>query len=311
MYIRQYNCIKVREILEKENNMQKNNGAILLLLGETYGQLDEYEKLSSVLLDDALKVHRYEKKRDFLKERYWRKNFNQGVESMNDKNYQTAARDLEYAVRIDPDKPESYRLLGQIYAEVQSYDKARNAYHTHIDLDKKDWLSCNNLAEFLFYDQQYEDAIRYSNMALNRNSQFQPAQIRIAECHAKLNHVDEALEAFEEAKKMGEHVDILEAYGKFCLKHRKYELAKTQFTRALSLSQSKVEFHKYLAECCYWLDEFYNVAKYYEKYLLENPEDIEAMKNLLVAYERTGDKENFGRVKKILDQISSRHSVIE
>ena len=171
MYIRQENWTKVREILEQENRIQKNNGEILLLLGETYGELDEYEKLGSVLKEKTLKDHPYNKKGEFLREKYWRRNFNRGLESFNEKSFRTAVRNLENAVVIDPDRPEPHRLLGEIYVKLESYDKARQAYQTHLELDEKDWFSCNNVAELFFHSHNYEEAIRYSTMALERNPQ--------------------------------------------------------------------------------------------------------------------------------------------
>lgn len=306
MYIRQENWTKVREILEQENKIHKNNGEILLLLGEMYGELGDYKKLDSVLKEKTLKDQPYNKKGEFLREKYWRKNFNKGLESFNEKRFQTAARNLENAVIIDPGRPEPHRLLGEIYAKLESYDKAKQAYEIHLKLDEKDWFSCNNVAELCFHAHDYEETIRYSNLALERNPQYQIAQIRIAQCKVKLNRVDEALAAFEQAKTMGESLNLLDAYGKYCLENKRYELAKVQFTRALALSNANVQFNKYLAESCYGLGDFYGVAAHYKVYLSQNPEDLDALKILLIAYDRMGDRENFKQIKNKINEMKSK-----
>lgn len=308
IYMKQENWNKTREILETAKGRNGRDGEVLILLARTYGELGEYEKMNQILHDPVLKGYSYQKQVNYLTEKHWRQNFNSAVSWAEKKDNPKAAACLKNAILIDPQKPEPYRLLGDLCVQLQTPNEAIDAYRKYVELDKKDWVSCNNLAELLYRAGKFDESVVYSQETFRRDPTQMPAEMRIAYCRMELNQKEEAERAFESAMQLGVTVELCEEYGKLCLSNKKFQQAKSLFTKAvyrlLADPKNCNRFYKYLAECCWGLEDYQNVAFYYEKYLLESQNDEDALKSLLIAYDRTDDKENFLRIKKLLDQIN-------
>jgi tetratricopeptide (TPR) repeat protein len=300
IHIRQQDWTKAKEILEQARTGNPGDGETLILLARVYGELGEYEKMSQILTDSALKGYTYQKEVNYLTEKHWRENFNRGIECAEKKDLRKAVEYLKNAVVIAPLKEEPYRLLGDFWVQLQSPNEAIEAYEKYVEFNKKDGFTCDNLSELLYRAGNMDKAIHYSRETLRRIPLQLSAQTRIAYCCMALDRNEEAENAFESALRMGETVELCEEYGKLCFTNKNYELAKNLFIKPLTLLYADPKacnrFYKYIAECSMGLENYRDVAVYYEKYLVDSPNDRDALNSLLFAYDQLGDKKNRSRI---------------
>lgn len=301
IYLKQGDYEKAAGILEQAGKKRPDDGEILMLLAECHGELEHYREFRDILENKILDSYQYGRRVKFIREKYWRINYNRAVESLTKNKLEEAVGFLENAILVDNGKAESYALLGDTYVRLDRPDKAIEAYAHHIRIDKKETVYCENVAKLYFESGQYSRSVELAREALRRDPALFSSYLRLAFAYQEMDSLEAAEAAYKNALKLGQSVLLFEEYGKFCYRIKDYESAKEQFSQGLLLSQYADRFYKYLAECCFGLNDFKNVAAYYEKYLSSRNDDIEAMKNLLIAYDRLGDTLNYSRIRSLLD----------
>ncbi|NQT26547.1 tetratricopeptide repeat protein [candidate division KSB1 bacterium] len=302
IYLKQGDYEKVVEILDRERSKNPKDGQILLLLAECQGELGHYRELQKILDQEILMAYQYQKRATFIREKYWRINYNRAIDRFSDNELNEAIDFIKNAIIIDSTKAESYSFMGDVFIQLEQPEEAIQAYTRHIELDKKSTISCENLADLNFQNRDFSQAVQLSKEALRRDPTLFSSYMRMAFACQNLDSLDAAEAAYRGAKGLSQSILLFEEYGKLCLRRKKYDLAKEQFAQGLLLSQYDDRFYKYLAECSYGLNDFKNVAAYYEKYITSHTEDFEAIKNLLVAYDRIGDLDNFMRIKSMMER---------
>lgn len=302
IYLKQGNYVRAVDILEHERKKHPKDGELLTLLAEYHGVLGNYREMKNILDDQTLESYQYRKRADFIREKYWRMNFNQAIDRLSRDRVKEAADFLNNAIIVDDEKAATYAILGDAYLKLEEVNKAINAYTRHINLDKKSTISCENLSELYFQKRQFLQSIHLAQEAIQRDPNLFSSYLRMAFAYQEIDSMEAAENAYQNAQDLNQTVLLLEEFGKFCYRRKKYEMAKEKFSQGLLLSQNADRFYKYLAECSFGLNDFQNVAAYYEKYITNHKDDREALKNLLVAYNRLGDKTNYIRIHLLLNK---------
>lgn len=84
---------------------------------------------------------------------------------INRKNYKQAINDLEYVLQKDT-LPNAVKLLGKTYENMNKLDSAMYYYNVAWSADSLDSFSASNFVNILLKKKQYNDALNYSELAL-------------------------------------------------------------------------------------------------------------------------------------------------
>lgn len=102
--------------------------------------------------------------------------------------------------------------LGHCYQHLGDFDKALVSYATAIEIDPKNPLPYNNVAQLLISEEEYEDALDYAQKATAIKANFYQAYNAQAICHAMLGNSAEYESALRRAVSYGSDKGKLVAY---------------------------------------------------------------------------------------------------
>lgn len=92
----------------------------------------------------------------------------EGVVSLKQQNWADAQRALEKATQVDPNDAQALAALGMTYCDEGKYDTAIPPLKKSLELDSANaaWEARWALARSLYHEQQYDEALKFSNDAL-------------------------------------------------------------------------------------------------------------------------------------------------
>ena len=104
------------------------------------------------------------------------------------------------SLTLYPDNPETYSSLGDIYFDLEEYDKALENYAKSIELDKSDAYVFNKFATALWQKDYTEEAIIAYKNAIDTNPDYAPAYNNLGVVYLDgKNMIQEAKDCFEAA----------------------------------------------------------------------------------------------------------------
>ena len=111
-----------------------------------------------------------------------------------------AIRMYMQSLTLYPDNPETYSSLGDIYFDLEEYDKALENYAKSIELDKSDAYVFNKFATALRQKDYTEEAIIAYKNAIDTNPDYAPAYNNLGVVYLDgKNMIQEAKDCFEAA----------------------------------------------------------------------------------------------------------------
>lgn len=167
--------------------------------------------------------------------------FYNGTALLIKKDYQKAARTLEYGRKLVSDEPELRRQfdaqLGDVYEYLKEYDKSAAAYEAVLQSDPDNAAVLNNFAYYLSVrGQQLEKARQMSEKLVT----LFPTNGTYLDTHAwvlyKMGQYAPAREFLEKALKDRQDPDILEHYGDVLWRLDQRDEAVKQWRRARELT---------------------------------------------------------------------------
>jgi Flp pilus assembly protein TadD len=124
---------------------------------------------------------------------------NRGIELLMQDNLDAAMKNLERAIKLDPDNPNNWSNIGVAYRRLNKLDEAEQAYRRALELDNSDLTALNNLAILYQVTGKSSLATRYNNR-LERYRRKNPYYlIKLASDEIKSGDYAEALKYTKQA----------------------------------------------------------------------------------------------------------------
>lgn len=304
VYLRQQNWPKAKTALEESVQKNPRDGEAHLLLSEVYGELDLIPQMNAALAKLRTISPKYEKPADFIAKKYWIRNFNLGNTRFEEKLYSEAVIHFQYAVQIDSTNVHSLQRYADALFMSARYREAGKAYHKALKHSPLNLVIKNNLAEVYFIEKQYEKTIALCNDLLAENENDIDALKRRAYSYDALDKFAKAEEDYISAANIDSSTQLLTDFGLLYFRHEDYQNAIARFKEALKFSNNTL-LYRHLGEANWRLRNYQEMARWYRKIVESYPEDLVGWKNLAVAYEALGQKEDLAQARHYINKINS------
>jgi tetratricopeptide (TPR) repeat protein len=212
--------------------------------------------------------------------------------------YAQAIKELERVLRIDPENPAAYDILGMAHAKMGEYEKAIQSFRKVIALEPSSALPHYNLGLVYYRTGQIDEAISEYEKALEINltegeSPESPSRakihINLANLYLRKGQADEAISQCKSA--LAADPDYPETYanlGSAYMMLGKVDEAISEYNKALHLSPSYAEAYFRLGNAYMMKGSVDEAISEYMKALVLNPRHATARLGLANAYLSNG-----------------------
>jgi len=131
-----------------------------------------------------------------------------GLGYLTQKKYKIAMMKLQKALQQDPDLPEAHHYIGELYSQLEQYDKAEVHYKRAIQLDPANSILQNNYGAFLYQQEKFDEALEYFGMAEKDPLYQAPDQLyeNIGRCYYRMKNIEDAEKYFRRALELNENL---------------------------------------------------------------------------------------------------------
>jgi len=195
-----------------------------------------------------------------------------------------------------------YNNLGNVLSSWGLQDIAYDAYKKSYELNRNELLPMgaapiNNMGLYHFRRKDYATALPYLQKAIQVNPGYWPAWISLAQTQVRLNDIKSAERTIHQALRYWPYNAQLRATRSFILlKQGRFDDNIREAWKALVIENELSYVLKALAEGYRRTGRYEKALFYWEKYLADNPNDIEANFALIELYHKTGQKEKLDRM---------------
>jgi tetratricopeptide (TPR) repeat protein len=285
LYIQQKNWDKALDALQKEVAKNPKSDEGFYLLGDVYGEKDQYDKMIEAF-DNSLAIsNTYSSQIQDLKKYYWANLFNKGVnyfqkgsktddEDSSKILYAKSANAFDYAARLEPDSADTYKNLSFVYMAAKEEDKAIEPLQKLIDLqhsedgykylgtiyynkglkDKSLFASSKDSQDSIKAQEDFNKAIQVLEEGKKQYPNNADILLTLSNAYIGAGKADVALSAFKEGvEKDPDNKYYRYNYGVLLLGKNDYEDAAAQFKKAIDIDPE-------------YGDAIYNIAVTYVKW---------------------------------------------
>ena len=322
-YLMKNNLDSAEKYFKKSAKLGKYYAQPNINLALLYKQKGDNEKYFSYL-EKALRVN---------PDNYWTYYLLGDYYSSNDK-HGAAIPFYTDSININPNFAQAYLSLGVSYFKTDRYDQSILALRKYLDLNPKSDFAYQMLAKNYYLKGDYRTAKNYikSAITINPTNQY---RLELAKIEFNNTEYKSALLNFQILEPEYQYAEIYNYIGLCYLMLNKYELAITNFNKAIVIDSRRPIYYYNLAQCYKALDEkkkyvqymniavqivpvtsqdyidlsciYYNTSKNsLAVKILEN--GIEAYPNskpiymaLLNLYDKIGDKNGYNYIKETME----------
>ena len=180
---------------------------------------------------------------------------------------------LYYSVR--PVVGDFYLKRGRIYSEMKDWEAAFHYFERASLYSPHNFDVYFHLGQTCDLAKDYDRAVIYYKKALRLHPYFIEARNNLGAVYIRLGLIDEAIEEFKESIELnpyypGSHNNLGYLYSKRNL----FKQALDEYQKTLELDPQNPEVHKNLGLLYYYkLRDYPRAKRYWERYLILNPED--------------------------------------
>gem|GEM_PF-3279951 len=304
-YKRQGNWRKVRTTLEESIRNNPRDGEAHLLLAQAYGELELIPALKTELEAASALSPAFAAGADRTGKRFWIRYYTRGNDYFDEGTYNAAAQYFGLAVQLEPDNINSMKRYADALFLVGRYLDAKTFYARAAAREPDNLALKNNLAEVFFLEQNYAEVVELCNEILLRKATEVNAIKRRAYAYEALGRVESALQDYETAASLDPTAQLLMDYGLLYFKQGDYENAVAKFEEAATFVDDNLILYRYLGDANRRLHRYNEMAKWYRIIVDSFPEDLTGWKNLALAYEALGRKQQLAQARHHINRISS------
>ena len=234
-----YDIEYLKELTQKEFS---NDDFVFYIMGNAYGNLEEYRKAIEAYTD-SIKIN---SKND--------KAYNNiGMAYRNLKEYEKAIEAYEKSIEINPQKEDAYYSMGSIYYKLKKYGKAIEVYKRWIEINSQN-DGIYSLMGIVYYQlKEYKQAIEVYKKSIEINSQNYEIYSLMGIAYTDLKEYKKAIEACKKSIEINPQYD--KAYYNMGIAYdnlQEYEKAIEVYKKSIDINPQRYE-------------SYYNMGLNYEK----------------------------------------------
>ena len=289
-----------RQLLESELSSNPNSTEANYLMGNLLSLEKEYEE-ANIYFEQSLNASSmYREHIEYLKERNYRREFNEGLNAWDQERLQQTLQQMNYASQIFPDRVEVYPILGNAYEAIGQPDDAQQAYLNCLAFQEDNFQCGSNLAQSYYDDGQYIRAIDTSNEFLNyypSNANFKKIS---AYSHLEIGDIDTAEEMFDSFLGVRNNYEALKQFAVDLNNMGEIYRAERYFRRCLEWMPRDQDVLSALSYIYLETRNFRLMVEANERLVSLEPENRLLKENLMLSYELYGDIDNYKAIKSEL-----------
>jgi len=304
VYVRQQDWTKAADALLYVLERDSNNVEALPKMAECQAELGRIPTMQSYLQKAEKFSPLSQAEADFLRRKYFAKNFKVATARFLDGLYHEATLHFQRAVRIDSTNHTGLKSYAAALLKVGKLKSAEEIYSQLIELEPENMVIVANLAEIYFKQNKYRECFDFCSIILNKNDKDALALIRRAYAAEALGQLDQAESDFLRGVDLKPNGKLLSDLGLFYFRKEEYENAIIFFERALEFKKDDPLLCRHLGEANWRLRNYAQMAKWFAKLLQTHPNDLASWKNLAVAYEALGERKLLAEARHFISRIS-------
>lgn len=190
------------------------------------------------------------------------------------KDIPEALKLLYEALKLEPNNPEIYILMGDAQLELNNGSEAIKNYDKATSLDKKSVKATLRIGQLWLRAANYNLALDYYQKAYGIDSTFAPAYREKAELYYKARRYKDATNYYKKYLALNNDQSARGRYGSFLYLSKDYQNAITEIKEALKADSSNAILYRILAYSYYEVKDFPNgmaaMNKFFEKAAKQN-----------------------------------------
>ena len=223
-------------------------------------------------------------------------------------NLRSAEAQLEEALRQDPEDPEAYYWLGEVYGRMGRWEDMVGALRKAEEVDtrgwgrragelrRRYWIQVNNLGVDRARRGDMGGAEEAFRDAITIDSTIVDAYKNLGFCRYRSGDIDGAIRAYERASSVApEDVDVWARLGLLRLRKGDYERAVEEIRRGVRLRPSDPKLWAFLASACGRAGMIEEAIEAYKRASELDPNDPDVWYNLGVLYGQNGKYDKAAR----------------
>ncbi len=177
------------------------------------------------------------------------------VEDLADeKKYAEAVKHIPDAVKKNWKDEDFLFLCGNIYFELNNYDKALEMYERVEKIEGDEPYILRKKGEVLSLMDKHKEAFKALKEAIEEDEKDVQSYLALANAYIRADSINQAEMTITKAKGMDKkNADVFISLGDLYFAQRVYQLAKENYEKALSIDEDLTEARIKLATSYYWL----------------------------------------------------------
>lgn len=294
------------QLLQRTTRNNPENAEAHFLLGRVQLRQGAYEDAVAALKTSKELSPRFEERIDFLREKHGREEFQKGREASESGSHRAATQHYQSATLLLPSSAPAHQALGHTFVQTDQPQKAERAYSDALELEPTA-ETLNNLAALAFQREAYAETVRYSQRALELDSdearQTRPEVVkRLAYAHLELDQFSSARERFQQALKLTPSEELRRDFAFALHKNRAYDEARSQLERLAAVENPDPAVLHLLGDTYLSLSQHQDAVDTYLRLHQRSPEDEDALQSLIIAYRNLNRTEE---AQKYTDQLKT------
>tara|TARA_Y100001960_G_C14737417_1_gene861096 strand:- start:72 stop:2081 length:2010 start_codon:yes stop_codon:yes gene_type:complete len=163
--------------------------------------------------------------------------FGLGVEFNRRGEYKKAIKNLEMALKLNPQFHQSHKALAGLFLKRGQYNRAKSEIEKALILNDKDPLAYLTLGEIYFKQKKPEEGVKAFKKVTKMLPQNFESQIRLADWYYQKGSLDESFRYYKAAESLrGKNPEVLTRLGKIYFDRKENKKAQKAFQKAVNIN---------------------------------------------------------------------------
>jgi Flp pilus assembly protein TadD len=290
-----------QRMLQQHIQQNPNDPEAHYLMGSLYAMQQQFGP-ANTHFDESLKISSlYREHIHYLRERNYRLEYNRGLEAIQEARYTDAVGHLGLAADVYPDMADPHSATGYAYTMLPDIQKAKTAYTQCLQRDAASYECALNLADLNLQTNDFFNAIQTGIQAVRLNDVNWSARRVLLYAYLGSNQFDEAEMVFAAMRQQQSSQATLRDFSLELFNRGELKRARPYLRQFISNNPEDIDVIKAAVIAALDQNDFEEMITYNKQILGLRPDDRSAKVHLLIAYEQTGDLDNYEELKIQLD----------
>jgi tetratricopeptide (TPR) repeat protein len=179
--------------------------------------------------------------------------FDQLRSLVKSKDYTEAEKIIPEVIKQNPKDINAFMLSGDVYTELEKYDKAVDMFYKADDIDRNT-TTMKKLGQAYSFSGNHKKAIEILKDAVKKDQSDVYLLLALGEAYIKADSIDVATLIITKAREKNKNIaEPYVALGNLYFAQKVYELAKNNYELALAIDDNNIPARIKLATAYYWM----------------------------------------------------------